>query len=448
MRMLTYIDFILFPLYVVVLVFFIRWFNKKYNKGSGISGLFQTGFRVKLFFGILFAFFSAFILPGDTEMYYTGGVDFKKIVFESTDNLRFLTAPAAEFGDYYEAKGYRPENYGYISAASNLAAMKFVAFFSIFTFNSYLAISMCFAVFSFFGLWFMFKVFYRIYPTFFKPIFLAFFFIPSVLFWGSGVLKDTLCLGFLGIGFYNAYLFCFEKRYQLKIFIAFVVSFYFLYVFKPYIAMAFIPSFFLWYMFRLVGMQKNKLVKSMYIVVPSIALIIFLASGELNNIIAENAVETIAENMKETQQNYIRTTPDDGALIDYGEIVPTPLGIARIMPQALVATLFRPFLWEAKKATALIAALEGAFLFCFTLYVFLKRGPFSSIRAILSDSTIAFSFIFSIVFATAIGLNCFNLGTLVRYKIPCLPFYLISLILILKKQAPKENIAAKATTAA
>ena len=149
---------------------------------------------------------------------------------------------------------------------------------------------------------------------------------------------------------------------------------------------------------------------------------------------AEYSLEIMAENIQTSQKNYMLTTPDDGAYIDYGEISATPAGVLRIIPKALVASLYRPFLWEAKKITSLIAALEGTFFFCLTLYVFIRKGFLRSLKAIVNDNTILFCFLFSIVFATAIGLNCFNLGTLVRYKIPCLPFFVLSLLLILNKQ--------------
>jgi hypothetical protein len=164
------------------------------------------------------------------------------------------------------------------------------------------------------------------------------------------------------------------------------------------------------------------------------AILIYIFSGNLEEVIEEHSAETIADNILSVQENYRKTTPDDGALIEFGEIEPTPAGILRLVPKALAATLFRPFLWEAGKITSFLAALEGAFLFVFTLFVFFKKGPLKCLNTILSDNNIFFCFIFSIVFAIAIGLNCFNLGTLVRYKIPCLPFYLLSFFLILKKQ--------------
>jgi len=44
-----------------------------------------------------------------------------------------------------------------------------------------------------------------------------------------------------------------------------------------------------------------------------------------------------------------------------------------------------------------------------------------------------YCFFFSIVFALFVGASTLNFGTLVRYKIPCLPFYAISLFLIYEK---------------
>lgn len=444
MRLLSGLDFLLLPLFLVVLSLLFKLINKRLNPDKEMAVHFRMGFRLKIFFCIAFAFFSALVSPGDTEMYYTGGIDFRKIVIENPNNWHFILSPASEFGDFYEANGYRPENYGFINAPANLMAMKIVALFSVFSFNSYLVISIFFGCFSFFGLWFMFKVFCKIYPAYHKALFIPFFCIPAVLFWGGGILRDTLCIGFLGIGFYNAYLFLLEKKYKLKTFIAFTFCFYCLYILKPYIAMAFILSFIFWYIIRSFALQQSKMAKAALIVVPFVLISLYLGFSDLNKVIVENAAETFAETMTSTQESYIRMTPDDGALIDYGVITPTVGGILKICPKALVATLFRPFIWEAKKATSLFAALEGTVLFLFTIFVFFKKGFFKTFYIIFSDSTILFCFVFSIIFATAIGLNCFNLGTLVRYKIPCLPFFALCFLLVLKKGSPvtQETVSA------
>jgi hypothetical protein len=53
-----------------------------------------------------------------------------------------------------------------------------------------------------------------------------------------------------------------------------------------------------------------------------------------------------------------------------------------------------------------------------------------------------YCFLFAVVFGLFVGASTLNFGTLVRYKIPCLPFYAISLFLIYEKV--KERAAKKA----
>jgi hypothetical protein len=69
----------------------------------------------------------------------------------------------------------------------------------------------------------------------------------------------------------------------------------------------------------------------------------------------------------------------------------------------------------------------------FTLYVLFKSGVFTFIKLILTDPLIMYCLLFSAVFAMFVGTSTLNFGTLVRYKIPCLPFYTISLFLIYEK---------------
>ena len=80
----------------------------------------------------------------------------------------------------------------------------------------------------------------------------------------------------------------------------------------------------------------------------------------------------------------------------------------------------------------------------FTIWVFIKAGPTTILKAIIKNPVILFCILFSLVFAIFVGMTTLNFGTLVRYKIPCLPFYLIALILILDY---KNKMVVKVKTA-
>ena len=52
---------------------------------------------------------------------------------------------------------------------------------------------------------------------------------------------------------------------------------------------------------------------------------------------------------------------------------------------------------------------------------------------------VTYCFFYSLVFALFVGATTLNFGTLVRYKIPAMPFYLISIFLILDLNRKKKN---------
>ena len=108
-------------------------------------------------------------------------------------------------------------------------------------------------------------------------------------------------------------------------------------------------------------------------------------------------------------------------------------GLIKIAPIAVATTFFRPFIWEAHKISQLMAAMESLVLMFFTIYIIFKSGLFTFFKLIIADPLIMYCFLFAVVFGLFVGASTLNFGTLVRYKIPCLPFYSISLFLIYEK---------------
>jgi hypothetical protein len=67
-------------------------------------------------------------------------------------------------------------------------------------------------------------------------------------------------------------------------------------------------------------------------------------------------------------------------------------------------------------------------LLLFTLYVIIRQRY--ALFKMLYDPNIVFCLVFCITFAFAVGLSTYNFGTLSRYRIPLLPFYVMSLVLM------------------
>ena len=427
------VDYLLLPVYIFIFYLVIK-IKKKHYEDSGLKKYLIYGFWAKVFGSISFALFMAYYYKaGDSFVYYTGGLDFKAAILNKfKDNFHFIYSPAETFGEYYEMNFDKTYNYGYLSASSNLLAAKFVAFFSLFTFNSYLIISLYFGLFSFSGLWQSFKILSEKYPSLRKQLALGFLFLPSVLFWGSGIMKDTLCMGFLGWLFSSGYKCFIKKEFKFKSVVTFLISLYCLSVLKFYILIAFLPFFFLWIVF-----ERRKRMHSFILTAIQLSLFFLLAAillyynkNNISDFLGEYSFENVAQTIASSKESYEKTS-DEGALINSSQMEFTYAGILKKVPPSIVTALFRPFIWESRKAITFFSALENLAILLFTLYVLLKTRVKGFFTTIFKNNLLFFFFFFSIIFAAAIGLTCYNFGTLVRYKIPCMPFYLSSLVIIL-----------------
>jgi hypothetical protein len=107
---------------------------------------------------------------------------------------------------------------------------------------------------------------------------------------------------------------------------------------------------------------------------------------------------------------------------------------------AINVTLFRPYFWEAKNIMMVAAALESSIILFYSFFIFLGLGFFKVLRLINEDPFLLMCLAFALLFAFAVGFSSYNFGALVRYKIPCIPFYLSALFIL---QFKVQNIKAE-----
>ena len=158
----------------------------------------------------------------------------------------------------------------------------------------------------------------------------------------------------------------------------------------------------------------------------AVVLINYVTSEEsLKAFRLDALVETSSSN-RALYEDFSKT--NEGAYYSVGTSNPILL-----IPMGIVATLFRPFLWEVNGATAVLSALEALFFFYLTFYFMIKKGFFTFFQSAFKNPVLLLCFIFSFVFAMAIGSTALNFGSLSRYKIPCLPFYLVMVMVMIKQ---------------
>ncbi len=101
-------------------------------------------------------------------------------------------------------------------------------------------------------------------------------------------------------------------------------------------------------------------------------------------------------------------------------------------------TLFRPFVWEVRNPVMLLSALEAVFFLFMTFRVVWEMKVGRLWGLVGKQPVVLFCVIFAVTFSFAVGVSSYNFGTLVRYKIPMMPFFLVALY-VLQGQAVKKR---------
>ena len=432
-------DFFITPI-LLLLVYALAYFIRPYVTERANARYFIPGLSVKIIgalaVGLIYQFYYG---GGDTFTYFHLGSKYVWEAFQDSPGLAFkLIFAGSEYsGDTFQ---YASKIYTY-GDMSSYFVVRIAGLFDLFTFHTYSATAVLFAVVCFSGMWAMFKVFYSMYPGQHLGMAVAILFVPSVFFWGSGILKDTITIGALGWATYSIYsIFILRKSLFLSIIIL-VLSFYTLYTVKIYILLCYMPAAILWIFYTRMSKVKNVMVKIM------IAPFILILAGILGyysviKVGEDNPrydVENIAATAKVTAEwiHYV-SEKQGGSAYTLGDFDYSPAGMVRKFPLAVWVSLYRPYLWEVNNIVMLLSALESFALFLFTGFVFYKVGIGKAFSLITSHPILIFCFLFSIVFAFAVGISTYNFGTLVRYKIPLYPFF-VSGLFILYSYAKRER---------
>lgn len=430
-------DYLLFPLYVLAFYLFFSAKRKKFTDPR-LKYYHKYGFWVKVLASFAITIFYSYLSLGDsTTLYYSEGFHLYKHILNDPDNIQWLF----KSGQEYPAHLIKLEgNKGYFGSEANFLIIKLVAIFSFLSFGRYMIINLFFSMLAFTGIWRLYMFFYDTYPNMHKKLAIAILFLPTVVFWSSGALKDPVCMGMLGWFTYAGYnLFYKKKDFIVNAAIIMITALVLLTV-KSYILFAYVP-FFIFYLINInLTLVKNDFLKFVsFIVIVAMSVLGFSTMADtFEEEMGMLALDKITESVQTQHNNFTKLSERAESSFSLGvEFDGSPGSLVRIAPAAINATLFRPYLWESKKISTLLSSLESLSLMIFCLLVLIKTRVWKFFAIIFKDPMVLFCFFFSILFALFVGATTLNFGTLVRYKIPCMPFFLIALMLIYDKATKK-----------
>lgn len=311
-----------------------------------------------------------------------------------------------------------------------------IAFFS---FDSYLVISFIFTMWAYLGIWLIYVTAIKMYPASRTWLFYLIIAYPPLCFWTTGLMKDPLCIGSLGILFYTVFNASGRKARPRTFIILSVISAFLLIKIKGYLFVGFSMACLLAYFFYYIS-NAGKYRRLMALSLFSLAVFsIFYFFGEaMEEKLFDTFSEEVVERINTVTEAQLR---HGGTSYDLGEMELSGWGITRYAAAAINVALFRPYFWEYLNPLVLTSSLEGMIMFIMLLYLLFKVGPRGILSAISSSPILIFSFFFTLATAMMAGGIAFNYGTLARYKIPLIPFYYILMICI--PLIHKQRIAEK-----
>ncbi len=432
-------DLIVTPIYFALIIF-VAYLVRPYFTNDSTRKFFIPALTLRLIGAILLGLLYQFYYNGgDTYNFHTSGSEIIYEVFwdNPIDGIKLILSDGQPIKGLYHVTSQIP----FYRDTSSFMIIRIAAIFDIFTFGTYSATALFFAVLSFSGLWALFNLFIFYFPHRINLLGLAVLIVPSVIFWGSGILKDTITLAALGwfvFSFHEAFL---RKKNILVNVIIFLFASWLIYKIKIYLLIAILPALLLYFFVSRIFSIRNVLIRVLIgpAIILSGMLISYYTVISISNMDERYSLEMIAQTSRTTAYDIaFWTGRDAGSTYNLGELDGTISGMLRLAPSGIVVTLFRPFPWEVRNVLMAILSFESLLILLLTVYVIIRAGPIQFFKA-ASHPMIIFCMAFSLVFAFAVGVSTYNFGSLARYKIPLIPFYLSMLVMIFDQSKSARN---------
>ncbi len=236
------------------------------------------------------------------------------------------------------------------------------------------------------------------------------YFLPSVVFWGSGLLKDSLIFFATGISLYHLHKLFIGKGKNPMHFFWFVVFFLFLMVIKFHNYILLVPLFFAysvclkWPRYKVlvfsgtIAVYYLVLIK-IYYILPGYGLLDLLAKKQLEFLVLADYYHPPSQ-------------------IAISELSSSMWNALTNTPEALYHTLFRPWFWESQSPFIMLAGFENLVI-CFLLIACVLGFDRKKLKI---TPLLLLSFFYFISLYELIGLVTPVMGAMVRYKAQALPF--------------------------
>jgi hypothetical protein len=253
----------------------------------------------------------------------------------------------------------------------------------------------------------LFSLLARLFPLKTGMNFLLIFFLPSIVFWCSGIRAEAIILLGIVLILYNGE--AYARKPGIGNVMGILTGFGLLLLFRYQFLVALVPLFFAY----LISMRKNESRPTLFVRIFGVACLIFGAS------LFFPPRYQLSLPIQRAQANFFQLDGNTRYALD--SLKPGPVSFIKILPQAIANAILRPYPWEGKNTMQSVSSVEVIFLIAGIFYFLLSPGR----KQQISHPLYWFFIFYGISQLLIIGYVVPFPGAIVRYRsIPLLLLFL------------------------
>ena len=367
-----------------------------------------------LVFAFLVKIAAAILLGIIYKYYYQGGDTFVYYDESGVIARHVLTDPVKHAGFYFNHDPYEITGLTFYEQPRALFFSKILSVFHILTGGNYWLMAVILAMINFFCIKQMVDQINRKFSVAKFPASMSFYFLPTFVFWTSGLLKESLAIGAFCLLVAQA-LELSQPHAEIKVgkTLLIIISAVVFWNLKYFYAAVIIPILLATVAYERIKSPKYRILIPLMVL---IIMILFFSTAHYN--LGVRRVLSVV------YENYLLSASQGNGDITYYHFDGSIVGFLINIPLAFFSGLFRPFLFEWSNPFQVVVALENFGIFALLIIVIWRVGFPKNIK----NPWIIAAFLMILSLNIFIAFSTPNFGTLSRFKVAYWPFFVMLVI--------------------
>lgn len=404
-------DYLLFAGYLILFSWIVTltgFFKKAGLRPAQLVILFLIKIIAGIIYGWIGIYYGQYAYMFDTWGFHYAGLEETRLLFdhpkEYFSNL-FYSGYENKYGGFLD-----PQKSWWNDLKGNMF-IKLISVFNIFSLGNYYINVIFYSFISLLGPVAIYRTMLDVFPGNKWQIVLATFFIPSFLYWTSGIHKDGLVFMAISLLIFHFYFGFKRKSFTTGSKLIILLSLMVILIFRNYILIILLPALLAWY---IANRQPHRVMR-VFLTVYLVSSILFFTTRYLSPAL------DLPQAVVNRQKAFLQLQGNSS--IQVSVLEPTLSSFLFHFPKALTTATLRPHPGDVKHLLSLAAAGETVLLLLlFLCFIFWR------IKLPRANALLWFCVFFSFSFLLTIGYTVNFIGAIVRYRSIILPLVFVPMV--------------------